>query len=164
MDCRFDFIGEINDSNIILLRNYICNTPKMTKLTINISSLGGSVSAGITAYNFLKQQKFPIATHNLGDVSSSALLLYLAGSVRTAEEVSKFMFHPISLGINGDFPYYKVREFLNNIDADIKNFALIANKETNNFNGLYDVENLLKNDSLTLTRTQAHECGVITAI
>lgn len=53
MNISFDFIGPINDENILALRNYIVSQDnKITKLIINISSLGGSVSSGITIYNY----------------------------------------------------------------------------------------------------------------
>ncbi len=162
MDLRFDFIGPINDDNILTLRNYIFQNSEITSLTINISSLGGSVYSGITIYNLLKQMPFPITTHNLGEVASSAILLYLAGTTRTAETISKFMIHPLSIGVNGDLPYYKVQELLNNIDADITNYLNIVNKETNNFNGLYDIEHYLKNDSLALDLPSAYSCGLVT--
>ncbi|MGN0506667.1 MAG: ATP-dependent Clp protease proteolytic subunit [Lachnospiraceae bacterium] len=162
MNLRFDFIGPINDENILTLRNFIYQHDQITSLTINISSLGGTVYSGITIYNLLKQMTFPITTHNLGEVASSAILLYLAGTTRTAESISKFMIHPISIGVNGDLPYYKVQELLNGIDADINNFLSIMNKETNGFNGLYDIEHYLKNDSLALDLLNAYKCGLVT--
>jgi ATP-dependent protease ClpP protease subunit len=137
MNIRFDFIGSINDDNTLALRNFIdsqAHIKPISSLTINISSLGGCVASGITIYNYLKQQPFPIATHNLGEVSSAALLLYLAGSTRTAAPVSKFMIHPIKIGISGDFPYFQVEELLKSIDMDIKNYARIVDSETNSLN------------------------------
>lgn len=163
MDLYFDFIGAINDENMLTLRNYIVSQNKpINSLTINISSLGGSVSSGITIYNYLKQQKFSIITHNLGEVSSAAILLYLAGEKRTAEDISKFMIHPLAIGVSGDLPYYKVQELLNGIDADINNYLAIVNEETGNAKGKYNIENYLKNDSLVLNKQEAYNCGLIT--
>lgn len=165
MDIRFDFIGAINNENILALRNFIeSRNESISRLIINISSLGGSVTSGITMYNYLKQQNFPITTHNLGEVSSSAILLYLAGSVRTASPISKFMVHPIKIGFSGELPYYQVEELLKNIDADIKNYANIVNIETNSLNGLYDINKYLRTDSLTLNPSDANNCGIITQL
>ena len=132
-------------------------------MTINISSLGGSVCTGITLYNYLKGKSFQITTHNLGEVSSSALLLYLAGTVRTAAPVSKFMIHPVKIGIGGELPYFQVEEILKNINADINNYAKIVNLETNGLNQLYDVDKYLRTDSLTLDIEAAKQCGIVTA-
>lgn len=165
MDIRFDFIGPINDKNMLALRNFIeSQNEPISKLIINISSLGGSVSSGITMYNYLKQQSFPVITHNLGEVSSCAILLYLAGSIRTSAPISKFMFHPIKIGFSGDLPYYQLEELLNNIDADIRNYAKIVNIETNFLNSLYDIDKYLRTDSLTLNPETANKCGVVTKL
>lgn len=165
MEYRFDFIGSVNDENILALRNYIVSlNGKISKLTINISSLGGSVSSGITVYNFLKQFPFPIVTHNLGEVSSAALLLYMAGGERTSEEISKFMIHPLAIGVSGDLPYYKVQELLNGIDADVKNYLAVINRETENLKNLYDIEHYLKNDNLVLNKQKAYDCGIVTKL
>ena len=170
MNIYFDFIGEINDENMLFLRNYIISQKQISQeqnetisnLFINISSLGGSVSSGITMYNYLKQQNFNIITHNLGEVSSAALLLYLAGTTRTASSVSKFMIHPIKIGISGELPYFQVKEILKNIDADINNYAQIVNNETNSLNGKYSVDHYLRADSITLDLEMAKQCGIVT--
>jgi len=165
MNLRFDFIGVINDENMLALRNFIeSQNEQITSLVINISSLGGSVTSGVTMYNYIKQQNFTVITHNLGEVSSAAILLYLAGSIRTASSISKFMFHPIKIGFGGDLPYYQVEEILKNIDADINNYAKIVNIETQSLNGIYDVDKYLRTDSLTLTPEDAHKCGIITKL
>lgn len=161
MHLTFDFIGPIDDNNIITLRNFIESHEDIADLTINISSLGGTTYSGITIYNYLKRQEFPIHTHNLGEVSSAAILLYLSGTTRTASEVSKFMIHPISMGVSGELSFYNVKERLSNLESDIKNYAKIVNKETNNLNGLCDVEQYLKGDNLTIYALEGAEYGIV---
>ena len=52
MNIQFDFIGEINNDNLLALRNFIeIQESPISSLTINISSLGGSVCTGITNIN-----------------------------------------------------------------------------------------------------------------
>lgn len=162
MEYRFDFIGEINDENIFSLMDFTRSVQDISKLTINISSGGGSVFSAITIYNYLKNLPYEITTHNLGEVSSAAILLYLAGTIRTSEDIAKFMIHPLAIGINGNLPYNKVSELLKSIDIDIKNYGIIVNGVTNNLQEKYDVEYHLKNDSLVLNKTQAFECGLVT--
>lgn len=164
MEYGFDFIGEINDGNIFALINYTKQIPDVTKLTINISSTGGSIFSAITIYNYLKNLPYEIVTHNLGEVSSAAILLYLAGTTRTSEDIAKFMIHPLAIGIHGDLPYNKVNELLKSIDIDIKNYGIIVNDVTNHLKELYDVEHHLKNESLVLNKTQAFECNLITRL
>ena len=100
----------------------------------------------------------------MGEVSSSAILLYLAGNTRIAEPVSKFVIHPISMGINGDLPYYQVQEILRGIEADINNFKKIVNQETLCLARKYDVEQFLKSDSLILDVHAAYELGIVTNV
>lgn len=71
---QFDIIGSINDEIYAALKNYIYSQPEpISKLTVNIISVGGSVTPAIGIYNFLKSLPFHIHTHNLGEVSSAAI-------------------------------------------------------------------------------------------
>ncbi len=120
------------------------------------------MSDGFLLYNYLKQQSFPIFTHNLGEVSSAAVLLYLSGSVRTCEEVAKFIIHPPSVNVNGDFTYHKLKEIFDSLAMDIDNYEKIINIITNNLNGKYNAHDLLCYDSLVLNKEQAYTCGIVT--
>ena len=163
MDYSFEFIGAINDENIGSLINFIkSNAANITKLTININSTGGSVNSGICIYNFLKNVNFELVTHNIGETSSAAVLLFLSGKVRTAEYTSKFILHSITMGLNGDFSYCKTNELLCSLDADIKNYASIVRTETNNLNEIYDIDRILRGESVVLNKQQAFECSILT--
>lgn len=163
MDLSFDFIGPINDENILCLRNYIAGqTEPIEHLTINISSCGGAVPAGIAIYNYLKQQTFDITTHNLGEVSSSAILLYLAGTTRTAETISKFMIHPLRMTGEPDMSCHRIEELLKIINADIRNYAEIVNRETNSLHGKFNIDICLRAICMTLNAADANDCGIVT--
>lgn len=165
MNLQFDFIGEINDINMIALRNFIeSQNEPVEKLLINISSLGGLVSSGVTMYNYLKQKNFQTITHNLGEVSSAAILLYLAGEIRTSSPISKFMFHPIKVDVSGNLTYYQVEEHLKNIDIDIKNYNSIVNISTGSLKKIYNIDTYLRSETLTLNREEAYRCGIVTKI
>lgn len=159
------FNQPINDQTIMSLINFIENSKSdMKNLTININSAGGSLSAAITAYNYLKNLHVPVFMHNIGEVSSSALLLYLAGLTRTSEYIAKFMIHPISIMINQDLNYYRANEILDCIKSDIKNYSIIVNQETDKLKGKYDVEHFLKAESFYLDKQSAYECGIVTSL
>ena len=162
MEYTINFIYPINDETILAIINFIENHKDISKLNIHINSAGGSTSSGISIYNYLKMQSFPIATHNIGDVSSAAILLYLAGSTRTSEKISKFMIHPLLMQIEGNLPYFKIKEFLNQMDADIKNYSAIVNQETNKLNGKYNVKQYLKSNSIVFDEMSAYKCGIVT--
>ena len=78
---RYDFLQEITMSNANNFIEYInTNKGKIGGLVINIGSYGGDVAAGIVLYNYLKSLPFEVMTHNIGEVSSSAILFYLGGT------------------------------------------------------------------------------------
>lgn len=165
MDLCWNYIGPINDSSISQLVSDLNSKKRdITSLTLQISSSGGSLNAGITAYNLLKAMPFPITTHNIGDTSSAAILLYLAGSKRIAENASKFMIHPVMMTINEELSLFKAAEMLHTLEADIKNYGAIVNQETDQLKGKYDVTHYLKTESLILDKQSALECGIVTTL
>lgn len=160
-----DFVGPIDNYSLANLKNRIEKENQISQITglrLNIHSLGGSVTDAAAIYNYLKTLPFEIHTHNCGEVTSAAILIYLAGTKRTAEKYSKFMIHPIKFTLNGSYSHFQLKEFADTVNADIKLYASIVNKETTNLCGFYDAEDLLKGKSATLSPEEARHCGIIT--
>lgn len=164
MNLQLEFNAPINSESVMNLRNLITKQEHPVEwLTFNIHSLGGSVADAIYLYNYLKHLPFKIATHNAGEVTSAAVIVYLAGNTRTAEKVSKFVIHPIKMSANGDYSYVQIREILLTLDADIKNYASIVNAETDSMCGVYSVEDCLKGTgAIVLDAAAAYKCGIVT--
>lgn len=161
----FNFIGEINSQNINTLISYINSIENLTPtdtLIININSIGGSVSDGISIYNIIKKLSCNVITHNLGEVSSAAILLYLAGKTRTTADISKFMIHPLAFKLNETCNYYRIEELYNNLETDINNYLTIITTEIPTITQRYDILNYLKCKSLILTKRDAIVCGIVT--
>jgi len=55
-----------------------------------MSSPGGNVFAGLSAYNFLKGIPVEVITHNYGSVDSIAAILFCAGSKRLCVPHARF--------------------------------------------------------------------------
>lgn len=66
-----------------------------TKLTIAMSSPGGNVDAGVTAFNLIRAMPFPVEIHNVGSVNSIANVVFLAGATRKSNASGSFMFHGV---------------------------------------------------------------------
>ena len=163
MVLTLNFMGRINSENVKSVQNIIQGqTNPIESLTVNINSEGGEVTYGIALYNYLKSMPFPVYTHNLGDVSSAAVLLYLAGEVRTAAPNSRFMIHPLTIELNGSFVCHQVEEHLQILNNNIQNYASIVRKETNSLNDKADIETLLRFQSFVLDSAHAQEYGIIT--
>jgi ATP-dependent protease ClpP protease subunit len=61
-------------------------------LHLLISTPGGSVMHGLTAYNFLRALPLKLTTHNIGNVDSIGNVIFLAGERRYACPHATFMF------------------------------------------------------------------------
>lgn len=165
MDKTIFHVGPINDDFVNSIISIIASyTETPTSLTLKISSNGGNVNSGVTMYNYLKSLPYPVKCHNLGEVSSAAILPYLAGSVRTAEQFSKFMIHPLEMGLNSSMPLFKLREASNNLVSDIDTYERIVLAEVPNITDTYDIRHILECDSLVLTPSDAYTAGIVTHI
>jgi ATP-dependent protease ClpP protease subunit len=69
---------------------------KWDKLTLMISSTGGSVAAAFGAYNEIMGMPIEVYTLNTGATDSSALMIFMAGKRRYACAKSAFLFHQMS--------------------------------------------------------------------
>ncbi len=155
-------VGAIDDNFVNSVINIVNSFQTMpTELILSISSGGGQVMHGITAYNYLKKLPCVLHTHNMGEVSSAAILPYLAGQIRTADAVSKFMFHPLTIGINAEMSYPKFQELLSMLDRDIINYAAIVEREAQQLCKTHDIMSVLKHDTLVVTAAEGHELGLL---
>jgi ATP-dependent protease ClpP protease subunit len=63
--------------------------------TILISTPGGQVTPGITAYNFLKGIPAEVITHNMGQIDSIGVVIFCAGAKRYCSPNTRFLIHGI---------------------------------------------------------------------
>ncbi len=82
------------------------DSEKPIKLFIN--SFGGSVYDGLALYDLLESLPCLVHTTCIGSAMSMALLLFLAGDVRTAYPRATFMSHGLSGGIEGSMSDMKI--------------------------------------------------------
>ncbi len=101
----------------------------------------------------------------MGEVTSAAVLVYLAGKIRTAELNSKFIIHPITMPLSGEYSLVKLKEMDNGLSMDVKHYADIVNQETDLLKGRYNVvDTLFGLGSIVLDRDLAHKCGIVTEL
>lgn len=74
------------------------------RFIILISSQGGDVLSGIMAYNYLKGLQIDLTTVNVGNVDSSAGIMYCAGTKRDSVPEARFLIHEVSLTIQSNGP------------------------------------------------------------
>ena len=128
------FFAPIIDATINALMNAIDQKMRqgVRDFTILISSPGGSVFHGLSAYNYLKGLPATITTHNFGSVNSVAVVLYCAGSRRLSVPQAMFLLH----GVGADFKQNEhleekqLEERLKGLRMDIENIAKVIAANT----------------------------------
>jgi ATP-dependent protease ClpP protease subunit len=97
-----------------------------------ISSPGGSVIHGLSAYNYLKGLPASITTHNFGSVDSIGIVLYCAGSKRLSVPQARFLFHGVSAQFRGEqnLDEKLLEERLKGLRIDMENIAKVIAANT----------------------------------
>jgi ATP-dependent protease ClpP protease subunit len=99
---------------------------------ILISSPGGSVIHGLSAYNYLKGLPASITTHNFGSVDSIGIVIYCAGSRRLSVPQARFLFHGVNVQFRGEqnLDEKLLEERLKGLRIDMENIAKIIAANT----------------------------------
>jgi ATP-dependent Clp protease protease subunit len=125
-----------------------------------ISTPGGSVFHGLSAYNFLKGMPAKITTHNFGSVDSIGVVLFCAGSKRLCVPQARFLLH----GVNMQFPQgsnleeKQLEEKLKSLRSDIENISKVVAVNTGK-----TVEDVVQSmlDRTTLNPEDANKWGLV---
>jgi len=102
------------------------------EFTLVISSPGGSVFHGLSAYNYLKGLPVEITTHNFGSVDSIGIVLYCAGSKRLSVPQARFLLHGVSAQFRGEqnLEEMQLEERLKGLRIDAENIAKVIAANT----------------------------------
>ena len=103
------------------------------EITLLISTPGGSVFHGLSAYNYLKGLPLRLTTHNYGSVDSIGVVLYCAGADRLCVPQARFLLH----GVSAQFPQAaqleepQLEERLKGLRSDIENISKVVAANAN---------------------------------
>ncbi len=95
------------------------------KMGLLISTPGGDVFQGVSAYNYLKGVPLEITTHNFGSADSIGVVLFCTGSRRFSVPHARFLLH----GVMCNFPQAvsleekQLEERLKGLQIDMGNIA-----------------------------------------
>src|SRR4030065_917462 len=97
------FFAPVIDATVNTLMSTVDQRMKQgtKEFIILISSPGGSVIHGLSAYNYLKGLPASITTHNFGSVDSIGIVLYCAGSQRPSVPQEGLLFHGVNVQVRG---------------------------------------------------------------
>jgi len=127
---------------------------------ILISSPGGSVFHGLSAYNYLKGIPADITTHNFGSVDSIGVVLYCGGSKRLSVPQARFLLHGVSANFSqsASLEEKQLEERLKGLKIDIENIAKVIAANTGK--STKDVKNAML-DRTTLNPNEAKAWGLV---
>lgn len=155
------FFAPVIDITISALMNAIDQKMKegASEFLILISSPGGSVFHGLSAYNYLKGLPVNIITHNFGSVDSIGVILYCGGSKRFSVPQARFLLHGVSAGFQNErLEEKQLEERLKGLKIDMENIAKVVAANTGK--SVQDVTNAML-DRTTLNPDEAKAWGLV---
>jgi ATP-dependent protease ClpP protease subunit len=127
-------------------------------VAVAIASMGGGVPAAFALYNTLRGLPVHVTMHNVGIVSSAAIVVFVAGDTRVASADASFNFHAPTTALNGDFDVTALRQKADDLETSERRTRLVLVERTGMSVSRIDA---LKGDSETLDAGQAAELGLI---
>ncbi|RTZ39956.1 hypothetical protein EKL30_17005 [Candidimonas sp. SYP-B2681] len=133
------------------------------RLELRISSLGGCLASGFAAYGLLRSLPVPVRTHNNGNVESAAVVIYLAGSERTAATHSRFVIHPLNWGTgNGSVDHNRIVEWADSLNFDRDRYRTIFDEATDGAQIPIDILKHLNQEAIIIGPADAESAGITT--
>lgn len=156
------FFAPIIDVTINALMSAIDQKMKqgVTNFTILISSPGGSVFHGLSAYNYLKGLPATITTHNFGSVDSIGVILYCGGSKRLSVPQARFLIHGVNVNFHQkvSLEEKQLEEKLKGLKIDMENISKVIAANTGK--NVEDVTNAML-ERTTLNPDEAKSWGLV---
>ena len=159
------FFAPVIDATVNALMSAVDQKIKQgtKEFIILISSPGGSVIHGLSAYNYLKGLPVSITTHNFGSVDSIGIVLYCAGSRRLSVPQARFLFHGVNVQFRGEqnLDEKLLEERLKGLRIDVENIAKIIAANTGK--STEDITDAMI-ERTTLNPEEAQSWGLVHAI
>jgi len=156
------FFAPVIDATVNALMSAIDQKMKqgIKDFIILISSPGGSVIHGLSAYNYLKGLPASITTHNFGSVDSIGIVIYCAGSKRLSVPQARFLFHGVSAQFRGEqnLDEKLLEERLKGLRIDMENIAKVIAANTGK--SAKDVTDAMF-ERITLNPEEAQSWGLV---
>ena len=155
------FFGPVIDVTVNALMNAIDQAMKKgtKEFIILISTPGGHVFHGLSAYNYLRGLPVKIITHNFGSVDSIGVVLFCAGDERYSSPQARFLLHGVSVNFGkSSLEEKQLEQHLKGLRIDIENIAKVLAANTGKDNE--EVINAML-DRTTLNPEEARDWGLV---
>jgi ATP-dependent Clp protease protease subunit len=131
---------------------------------VALSSPGGNIYWGVTAFNFLRGLGVEVTTHNVGQVDSIAAVIYCAGDRRRCVPDGRFLIHGVAAqfpGTDVNISEKDLRSRLAGLERDRDTIASILAARTGK--PLADVKGDMLNEKI-MNAQEAMDYGFVTEI
>ena len=158
------FFAPVIDASINALLKSIDQKMKqgVTEFILLVSSPGGSVFHGLSAYNYLKGVPANITTHNFGSVDSIGVVLFCGGRKRLSVPQARFLLHGVSAHFEKQgLEEKQLEERLKGLRIDMENIAKVIATTTGKT--VQDVRNAML-ERTTLNPDEAKSWGLVDEI
>jgi ATP-dependent protease ClpP protease subunit len=161
-----NFVSGINLKSVASLVEFTCGARnnKASKIILNISSVGGDLAPAFGAYYHLRSLGIPLASYNIGNVESSAVLLYLAADTRLAAPYSRFLLHGFAWQSVEQHTRSNLREKLASLDFDSERYRDIFNERTEGAESPIDISKALNDETMIVSASSAVSAGICTSV
>lgn len=97
-------------------------------INLMITSPGGDMQAAFGLINVIRGSHIPVRTIALGEASSAALCIFMAGAQRVVTPYTSLMSHQFISGIDG--PYYSMKVMMREFDDYYKKMVAFYHEST----------------------------------
>lgn len=128
----FDGIDPTKVNKFIQFTTDVIRQHDPQELYFFIASNGGDVDSGFVLYNFLisLQSKITITMHNTGTIDSIANVIFAAGQKRHAALNASFLFHGVSMNMQGGVSRRILKESLSRLEGMENRIAHTVSKHS----------------------------------
>jgi ATP-dependent protease ClpP protease subunit len=166
---RIDVINFVSGINPKSVADLIDATGKArnnnsSKIILNISSTGGDLHSAFAAYYHLRSLGIPLISHNMGNIESAAVILYLAADTRIAAPHSRFLIHSLQWTFGGEPVRHPIlRENVSSLDFDAQRYGDIFKERTQGAESPVEILKAI-NDNVFLAAASAVHAGICSTI
>ena len=139
------FVGDVNKGAERMITDWVAEAEsrESSELFIQISSPGGKLEPAFGIYDCLRSTNIPVTTLSMGNVESSAVLIYLAGDKRLVTPTSLFMVHALGHRLDESITKASLGIFIESIANNIKRYGDIFKQRTKVTKDVFDIDECL---------------------
>jgi ATP-dependent Clp protease protease subunit len=134
---------------------------RVKTLHLLVHSTGGFIGDGVAIHNYIKHLPMQVVTYNAGQVSSIAVLVYLAGTVRQVSEGAIFLIHKSHITAPGASTVSQLEHSMRGLNIDDDRTEAIFRNHVNLPPEYWEIH---KRGELVLTASEAVKFGLSHAV